>query len=234
MLLALAVAITMKRCKAKFLLVEADKAPEKAQDELENLPSELFPIRYLLNKIKRLEEKVEENDVEMNEMKKMIEARDEEANLLVSQVKNLSAQVEDFKGLSTIEISFIVTATKAVDYIPQGVITFDEKVIDNSNSFVIEEGKFIVPSSGFYLFLFDSQAWSTKYSKVYVQVNGNLVHSFAELHKGEFVDQLNFMFASRLKGGDELWLFNVYPKTLWSSDTEPMTFVGYKLIELSF
>ena len=76
-----------------------------AQDELENLPSELFPIRYLLNKIKRLEEKVEENDVEMNEMKKMIEERDEESNLLVSQVKNLSAQVEDFKGLSTIEIS---------------------------------------------------------------------------------------------------------------------------------
>ena len=31
MLLALAVAITLKRCKAKFLLVKADEAPEKGE-----------------------------------------------------------------------------------------------------------------------------------------------------------------------------------------------------------
>ena len=31
MLLALAVAISLKRCKAKFLLVKADEAPEKGE-----------------------------------------------------------------------------------------------------------------------------------------------------------------------------------------------------------
>merc|ERR1712198_463434 len=225
MLLALAVAISMKRCKAKFLLVEADKAPEKAQDELENLPSELFPI--IFNKIKRLEEKLEEKDVEMKE-------RDEEMNLLASQVKNHSARLENLQGFSTIEIVFIVTATKTNGYIPTGIIKFDDKIIDNSNSFDIKEGKFIVPSSGNYLFFFDSTTSNTGYSDVTAYVNGNYGHHFRESN-GDMdhpSHQHIFMFASRLEKDDVLWLENHDEKTLRNYEANPMTFVGYKQTEL--
>ena len=85
-----------------------------AQEKLENLPSETFPIRYLYNKtnaqegqLKRLEEKVDEMkkmiDEKDDEMKKMIEERDDKVNLLAGQVKNLSAKLENFQGQSAIE-----------------------------------------------------------------------------------------------------------------------------------
>ena len=39
----------------------------------------------------------------------------------------------------------------------------------------------------------------------------------------------NFMFASWLNEGDELWLKNDLSETLRSSDSTPITFVGYKI-----
>jgi len=235
--LALAVAITLKRGKAKFLLVEADDAPEKdasGQDELENLPTEQFPIRYLLNKIKKLEEKVEAKDVETKkiidekdyEIKKMIEERDETANLLASQVKNHSAQLENFQGQSHMELVFIATAFKT-KRVPVGEIKFDSKIIDPLNSFNDVEGLFQVPSSGNYLFFFDSfvsvnlKHTSNYYSQVSVYVNGNLKYLFPETVSDpskEFYEyafyQHSFMFTSKLNQTDSLYLKNIVSKTL--------------------
>ena len=126
---------------------------------------------------------------------------------------------------------FIVTATKSNGHIPgRSVITFDDKVIDHSNSFIIEEGKFIVPSSGNYLFFFNSDAVNTGHSNVEVYLNGNLNYYFWETngdsdHHGHLH---NFMFTSKLKKDDELWLYNVLSDTLYNNDFNPMTFVGYK------
>ena len=130
---------------------------------------------------------------------------------------------------------FIVTATKTEGHIPKGVIIFDEKLIDNSNSFIIEEGKFIVPSSGNYLFLFGSTAYNTGYSRVKVYVNGNYNdYEFYDANgdSSNRYHQHNFMFASRkLQKDDELWLDNYVSETLYNDPYSPMTFVGYKLIK---
>ena len=70
---------------------------------MESLPSELFPLSYLLLKIKALEGQLKRLEEKDDEMKKMIEERDDKVNLLVGQVKNLSAQLENFQGHSAIE-----------------------------------------------------------------------------------------------------------------------------------
>ena len=81
---------------------------ESGKDELENLPTELDPISYLFNKIKKLEEKdvetkklIEEKDYEI---KKMIEERDETAKSQASQVEDLSARFENFEGKAHMEL----------------------------------------------------------------------------------------------------------------------------------
>ena len=146
----------------------------------------------------------------------------------------LFANLRVFPSHPFLTYRFVVTATKTgqrpFGHIPKGVIIFDEKLIDNSNSFIIEEGKFIVPSSGNYLFFFNSDAVNTGHSNVEVYLNGNLNYYFWETngdsdHHGH---QHNFMFTSKLEEDDELWLYNVLSDTLYNNDFNPMTFVGYK------
>merc|ERR1712126_221168 len=199
-----------------------------AQEKLENLPSEAFPIRYLYNKthsqegqLKRLEEKVDK-------MKKMIEERDDMVNLLQGQVKNLSNRLKNFQGHSAIETAFIVTETRTLWV--KGVIKFEKKIIDPTNSFNVEEGIFQVPTSGNYLFFFQSSAFKTGRSWVNVYVNGSQKYSFRETSGvGSYnKHQHNLMFTIKLEKADKLWLYNIYHETLRSDKLHPMTFVGYK------
>ena len=74
-----------------------------AQEKSGNLPSELCPISYLFFKIFALEGQLKKLEEKDDEMKKMIEERDDKVNLLDGQVKNLSAQLENFQGHSAIE-----------------------------------------------------------------------------------------------------------------------------------
>lgn len=122
---------------------------------------------------------------------------------------------------------------------PQGKIEFDNKVIDPLNSFNDAEGLFQVPSSGNYLFFFNSAVQanftSTPYSMIYVYVNGNIKYKFTEniakpvAASDPFAGyQHNFMFTSKLWEYDELYLKNQYPDTLYSDADRPMTFIGYK------
>jgi len=222
------------------------------EKRLGNLPSEEFPINYLYDKInalegqlKRLEEKddqmktmIDEKDEEMkmlidkkdDEMKKMIEEKDDKMNILESRVTNLTSQLENFQGHSAMEPAFIVTAIWANGHIPDGVIKFDEKIIDHSNSFNIEDGIFRVPVTGNYLFLFDSYACNLGASLVQVYLNGNKVYEFYEVN-GDSSHQYHqhiFMFATKLVEGDDLLLYNSYPLTLRNDVIHPITFVGYK------
>merc|ERR1712136_593130 len=137
-----------------------------------------------------------------------LEEKDDQVNLLENQVKHLSSKLENFQGQSTIEPAFIVIATKTANYIQKDVIAFDEKVIDHSNSFNIEEGIFKVPSSGSYLFFFDSFATNTGCSEVGVYVNGNEIYYFSETNgdSDHSYHQHIFMFSATLEEGDELWL----------------------------
>ena len=151
---------------------------------------------------------------------------------LILRINNyfLFANLRVFPSHPFLTYRFVVTATKTEGHIPKGVIIFDEKLIDNSNSFIIEEGKFIVPSSGNYLFFFNSDAVNTGHSNVEVYLNGNLNYYFWETngdsdHHGH---QHNFMFTSKLEEDDELRLYDVYSNTLVSYANRPMTFVGYK------
>ena len=146
-------------------------------------------------------------------------------------LKLLFANLNFFVSNSLSSYRFIVTAINSNGHIPGGsVITFDEKVIDHSNSFIIEEGKFIVPSSGNYLFFFNSDAVNTGGSVVEVCLNGVTDYYFYETNgdSSTRAHQHNFMFTSKLVKGDELWLYNVYFNTLVNYAYYPMTFVGYK------
>merc|ERR1712198_833478 len=92
-------------------------------------------------------------------------------------------QIENFQGQSHMELVFIATAFKPKS-VPVGEIKFDSKIIDPLNSFNDVEGLFQAPSSGNYLFFFDSAVkanfTSNYYSQVSVYVNGNFKYNFFE------------------------------------------------------
>jgi len=190
-----------------------------AEEKLENVPSEELPISYLYDKIKVLEDQ--------------LKRQDDKVNSLENQVKLLSSQPEDFQGHSAIEPSFIVSATSggsSSTHIPEGIITFDDKIMDPSDSFNITTGKFSVPVSGNYLFLFDSKAQNLGLSSVEVYVKTRFtsksVYEFDTQSSGSHAH--NFMFSKTLQEGNEIWLSNKYPDTLSNYNSRPMTFVGYK------
>ena len=60
-------------------------------------------LSYLLLKINTLEGQLKRLEEKDDEMKKMIEERDDKVNLLAGQVKNLSAKLENFQGHTAIE-----------------------------------------------------------------------------------------------------------------------------------
>jgi len=127
------------------------------------------------------------------------------------------------------DVAFIVTATENSGCIPTGVITFDNKIIDYSNSFNIKEGIFVVPVTGNYLFFFNSPVGITDFSGVYVHVNGYDDYFFEEATLTDDSSYLlNFMFTMQLEEGLELWLENPSSDTLFNNLNYPMTFVGYK------
>jgi len=201
-----------------------------AEEKLENLPYEKYPISHLYDKINVLEVQLKRLEERDDKMKKMINEKDDKVNSLEDQVQILSSQLQDFKGHSAIEPSFIVTATKSNGHIPNGDITFDNKVIDPSNSFDIDRGTFKVPETGNYLFQFNGHVFNTGYSGVFVYVNGDVVYYFDESNDNSsyLSHAYNFMFDLQLEEGDELWLYNDYSSTLWDDTARPMTFVGYK------
>jgi len=182
-----------------------------AEENVERLHSEEFKI---------LLKKLEDKDQRIQSLEDRLQEKED-------TMRNFEERLSAVENTTTSNVGFIVTATKTNGYIPTGVITFYDKVIDPSNAFNIQEGKLIVPSSGNYLFFFNSHADDT--SLVHVYVNGNEVYEFYEsIGVSGSIHQHNFMFTSKLEEGDELWLYNYYSDTLWNDHDHAMTFVGYK------
>ena len=139
-----------------------------------------------------------------------------------------------------------MTATKQPGgHIPTGNINFDEKVIDHSNSF--DSGAFKAPSSGNYLFLFDSYVgcpatYDACPAEVTVYVHNGLTNRKSQVYNfqeqwnrngvNSFRHRLKFMFASKLEEGDRLFLVNQNVQTLLNSASTPMTFFFF-LISIS-
>jgi len=201
-----------------------------AEEKLENLPLEEYTISNLYDRINALEVQLKRLAERDDEMKKVIDDKDDKMDSLEDQVKTLSSQLKDLQGHSAIEPSFIVTATKSNGHIPPGDITFDNKILDPSNAFDIDRGTFKVPESGNYLFQFNGHVFNTGYSGVFAYVNGNVVYYFDESNDNSsyLSHAYNFMFDLELEDGDELWLYNDYSSTLWDDTARPMTFIGYK------
>merc|ERR1712198_103423 len=111
-----------------------------AEENAKRLHSEEFQI--LLKKLEDKEQRIQSLEDRLQEKE--------------DTMRNFAERLSAVENTTTSNVGFIVTATKTDGYIPTGVITFDDKVIDPSNAFNIQEGKLIVPSSGNYLFFFNS------------------------------------------------------------------------------
>merc|ERR1712198_267329 len=135
-----------------------------AEENAERLHSEEFQI---------LLKKLEDKDLRIQSLEDRLQEKED-------TMRNFAERLSVVENTTTSNVGFIVTATKK-GFIPaESVITFDDKVIDPSNSFDIQRGTFNVPSTGNYLFFFNSDAYNTGYSRVDVYVNGNLTYQFYE------------------------------------------------------
>lgn len=216
-----------------------------AKGNFEKFQSENTSLTFLYDKVNSLEvqwkilsSQLESKDNKVSALEDQVKLltyqlkeKEDRINSLEEQAKALSSQVGDLHGHSAIEISFIVTATEAPGYIPTGVIHFDEKIVDHSNSFDLATSKFTAPSHGIYLFMFNSLAYHpsnserpSSYVEVYVNYRG--VYYFEDT--GPYDHQHSFIFSLKLEEGDELWLESLNENTLVNYVVNPMTFVGYK------
>jgi len=119
---------------------------------------------------KNIDTEIEEREQKDDDLQENITA---EANARAEQDIVLQSDIDAIYG----KPRFIVTATTR-GHIPSDVITFDEKIVDLSNSFDLTTGKFRVPVAGNYVFQFDSYAGAHQYSRVDAYVNGDKVYEF--------------------------------------------------------
>jgi len=190
----------------------------KLQTNIDLLQTNVDSIQATMDK------EIEEREQKDDDLQESITA---EANARTQEDNVLQSDIDVIYGTPR----FIVTATTR-GHIPSDVITFDDKIVDISNSFDLTTGKFRVPVAGNYVFQFDSYASAHQYSRVDAYVNGDKVYEFC----GSIGDSTHiyfhhdFMFSLKLEEGDELWLINGFPNTLTNDDIHPMTFLGYKTL----
>ena len=151
-------------------------------------------------------------------------------------IQFLFANLNYFLSESLSSNRFVVRRLGYDVYTPKGGIKFDEKIIDPSNAFNIEEGIFKVPSSGICSFFFDGasvlreRGGVSTVTEVCVKVNGNDVYHYFAAYNSEstITHHVNFIFAYKLEKDDELLLYNKNSNTLTTPNNSQMTFVGYK------
>ena len=111
-----------------------------------------------------------------------------------------------------------------VGYVPGGQISFDAKPVDNGNNFDIMEGKLVVPTDGYYCFLFNGYVNPNDHvSRIEVLVNGEPQRTFFDSNSNE----VTFHFTLELKRNDELWLENRDSSAYYTNSEYVMTFMGY-------
>ena len=113
------------------------------------------------------------------------------------------------------------------NYIPTGTITFDQKPIDNTNSFDETTGIFETPVEGTYIFFVNAWAQKGTDSDIRVHVNGDVVLHFYDGEDIGYQRQFNFFFEVILKKSDQLYLYNRNAATIYASNVHPLTFLGY-------
>ena len=108
-------------------------------------------------------------------------------------------------------------------------ITYDELLVDTSNSFDIETGVFTCPRSGTYLFSFSGYSQTVKYVQIYMFVNDNkerpLIQS-ESYNSGSYYYPINFQWMRKLQIGDEAKMRVVTNKMI-ANDSSRTYFHGY-------
>ena len=122
---------------------------------------------------------------------------------------------------------FVASKISASAIIPKGTITFDQKPIDNTNSFDAATGHFKAPVQGSYVFFVNAWVRQNTQSEIVVYVNGDSVKYFGDYNTVGDYRQLNFFLAYELQKDDEVWLKNNYADSIYASIYHPTTFLGY-------
>ena len=121
---------------------------------------------------------------------------------------------------------FVASKTVGV-YIPAGTITFDDKPVDNTNSFDETKGSFEAPIEGTYVFFVNAHVGQGMASAIGVYVNGAHVKDFYDSEDAGNAREMNFFLKVVLKKSDILYLNNYYAETIFVDSIRPLTFLGY-------
>ena len=131
---------------------------------------------------------------------------------------------------------FVASKTVGV-YIPAGTITFDDKPVDNTNSFDETKGSFEAPIEGTYVFFVNAYVGITSdiHPTSGIRVNVNDYENGKWKKVMEFPDdedagkrrQLTFFFEVFLKKQDKLSVGNDFSETIYLSRLHSITFLGY-------
>ena len=121
---------------------------------------------------------------------------------------------------------FVASKTVGV-YIPAGTITFDDKPVDNANSFDETKGSFEAPMEGTYVFFVNAHVGQGMASAIGVYVNGAHVKDFYDSEDAGNAREMSFFFEVKLKKSDILYLHNDNAETILVNPLHSVTFLGY-------
>ena len=108
-------------------------------------------------------------------------------------------------------------------------ITYDELLVDTSNSFDIGTGVFTCPRSGTYLFSFSGYSHNVDYVQIYMFVNDikvrPLIQSYVEASK-TYHYPINFQWMRKLQSGDKAKM-RVVSQKMYADNASRTYFHGY-------
>ena len=142
-------------------------------------------------------------------------------NFPISLVKNFNLQPA-FRFVATIDRSFYY-------YIPVGVITFDNVLVDLGTDFDALRGEFTAPRNGTYLFMVDGTLRSeSRSAQIDLIVNDGTIRQFSENNNADvnYHKSIIGVFSLGLNSGDVVKINNRNSETVHVNIHYPFRFMG--------
>jgi len=213
-----------------------------AFDQTQNIEGVKTPQSYI-----SIQPTQDDSDVEINRTR--LENLERENTILQDRLRNLEDKINHLTNIEATstpnsalyheEVMFIAenhnNYSSSWRWVPVGNIAWDVEQVDPTSSFSQDNGVFTAPRDGLYIFQFqcylDQSQRDDGYAEIKLFVNGDNIERFwnvadKDRQNTNYGGHFSLFWTANLKADDQLWVQNVYDKSIQVNIDHGMYFMG--------